>query len=803
MYRKYIVEPKLVKALQDSNIFDSEWYLKENEDVKRSGVKPEVHFIRFGAGEGRLPHRQFNLAIAHSDLSQQGQHLLAAFLLNNTNDFSSFTDNLSSSCPYTSVYNCTSYPRVSLSLAAQTEFLNSVITVIIPVFNAFDELAHCLHSLTASKLQGATVIVINDASTEEGFNEIADKFRYNNFEFMSNDNNLGFSGTVNKGIRTARSRVVDSDIVILNSDTQVSSHWLRELKLIAKSSPETGTVTSVSNSAGPFSVHTFLNSPSLDEINAVASSLRENAPLVSVSVPTGHGFCMYINGRLIDEIGLFDDIAFPKGYGEENDFCMRAIRHGWRNKVALRSFVYHKKNASFGTERVQLLEKGRAIIDERYPNYSKLVQSTFSDISYTELFSHLKHITANSSSLPLSKSKLLFVISTETGGTPQTNFDLMKQVASSHECFLLVSDSSKIRLYWLQDLKLELIESHYLNEKIDPSTHKSVEYDAVVAAWLGYLNISLVHIRHMAWHSYGLIDICKNIEIPVVFSIHDFYTVCPTVKLLDGDKKFCGGKCTNPSEPCKPELWKAEQVGNLNHFEVFPWQAIFRRYINEISHFVTTSESAKKIIEDSYPSIIDSDFSVIPHGRDFEEFQKVASYPEENKKFKLICPGNIGAAKGLKFISDLATIGHDVLEVHIVGKVSSEVELSEHIVVHGAYEREELASIIKSIRPTFGGVFSIWPETWCHTLTELLASGIPVFSFGMGAVEERINKGEFGWVLSSSRAIDLVNKLNDTSFKDEWESKLENVYLWQCGEGKELTTKAMSHRYLEIYNKLI
>lgn len=38
---------------------------------------------------------------------------------------------------------------------------------------------------------------------------------------------------------------------------------------------------------------------------------------------------MYIKQALFDDIGLFDDENFPRGYGEENDFCMRAFHADW------------------------------------------------------------------------------------------------------------------------------------------------------------------------------------------------------------------------------------------------------------------------------------------------------------------------------------------------------------------------------------------------------------------------------------------------------------------------------------------
>lgn len=62
------------------------------------------------------------------------------------------------------------------------------------------------------------------------------------------------------------------------------------------------------------------------DVNAVDFALKQvDAGSVSIEMPTGVGFCMGINWDVWKNIGSFDEDRFGKGYGEENDWCMRAI----------------------------------------------------------------------------------------------------------------------------------------------------------------------------------------------------------------------------------------------------------------------------------------------------------------------------------------------------------------------------------------------------------------------------------------------------------------------------------------------
>jgi hypothetical protein len=259
-------------------------------------------------------------------------------------------------------------------------------------------------------------------------------------------------------------------------------------------------------------------------------------------VPTGHGFCLFIRRDALDRIGALDATAFPRGYGEENDFSMRADHAGLRNVVDDRTFVHHEGSASFGTAKTALYAAGRLVVDERYPEYKARIGVFSRGRDMLAMRWRIRRAVADVVAAP--RPRILYVIATQSGGTPQTNQDLMAAIEDRFEPWLLRCDTVQLELSRLHEGALVPVETADLHRGIDPLVHRSSEYDLIVADMLTRHAIDLVHIRHMAWHSTTLPQTCRRLGIATVFSFHDFYTLCPTVKLLDQDMVFCGGRCT-------------------------------------------------------------------------------------------------------------------------------------------------------------------------------------------------------------------------------------------------------------------
>ena len=260
--------------------------------------------------------------------------------------------------------------------------------LVVPVYRGITLTRRCLDSLAASDLPAdCHVTLIDDASPEDGMAAMLAAFvaavpiaapSGPSWELLRNTANLGFVASANRGMGHRPGH----DVVLLNSDTEVPPGWLQRLRSAAYRRKDIGTVTPFSN-CGSLASYPVPN---------VENALPVNLPLerldrlfqaanagTNVDIPIGVGFCLFIRRDCLDDTGVFDEVAFGKGYGEENDFCLRASRRGWTHVLAADCFVYHQGRGSFGDEKDARVREAYALLVERHPHYPGLIQRHFAD----------------------------------------------------------------------------------------------------------------------------------------------------------------------------------------------------------------------------------------------------------------------------------------------------------------------------------------------------------------------------------------------------------------------------------------
>jgi GT2 family glycosyltransferase len=256
-------------------------------------------------------------------------------------------------------------------------------SVIIPAYNAVEELERCLLTVEATLPQGAEVVVIDDASTDSAVGMQLQSWRQRTgqgWRFLANPHNLGFVATANRGMRETR-----GDVVLLNADTEVTPGWLQGLARCLGSDDTIATATPWTNNGEIASLPAFCQAnPAPHDCDAVATVIAASGPPLYPELPTAVGFCMAVARRAIDRVGLFDERLFGRGYGEENDFSMRARAAGLRNVLCDDVYVVHLGGRSFGPLGLKPDEDSMRRLLSRHPDYLEQVQDFIAEDPLTE-----------------------------------------------------------------------------------------------------------------------------------------------------------------------------------------------------------------------------------------------------------------------------------------------------------------------------------------------------------------------------------------------------------------------------------
>ena len=240
------------------------------------------------------------------------------------------------------------------------------VDIVVCVHNALEDVRRCLDSVLSRTALDFALIVVNDGSGPETTAWLRQTAaRHSVIELIETDGPLGYTRAANRGLRAGKSPYA----VLLNSDTIVPRLWVESLLHCLQTDDRLGIVGPLSNAAtwqsiperfaedGGWEVNGLPAGYNVDEYGELVYRVSERAfPRVEFL----NGFCLLMRRKVIEAIGYLDEDAFPQGYGEENDYCIRAREAGYELAIADHCFVYHAKSRSFGRQaRDRLAEQGR------------------------------------------------------------------------------------------------------------------------------------------------------------------------------------------------------------------------------------------------------------------------------------------------------------------------------------------------------------------------------------------------------------------------------------------------------------
>ncbi|MBS4015183.1 MAG: glycosyltransferase, partial [Candidatus Latescibacteria bacterium] len=623
--------------------------------------------------------------------------------------------------------------------------ITSSVDIIIPVFNGIHLLERLFTSLFKNTRYPFNVIVVDDCSTDPVVRPFLEKIaaQYPNIKLIANQKNQGFVASVNLAARQAQNH-----FVILNTDVEVPTDWLSRLMLpifnddaIASTTPFTnaGTICSFPEQNMDNPLAYGLDLETIDQAFQYINSVK-----FTHEIPTGVGFCMGINKNVWQDIGEFDEILFGRGYGEENDWCMRASKRGYRNIIVTNLFVYHKHGGSFlSQEKRNLLAKNYAKLIDAHPDYPRLVHQFISDdpLFQTRLVARLMLAKTVAS-----QTCLIFDHDLGGGTTVYRERLLQERVADGQTVFLLTNNpiqktyklevvfQGERLIFTLNDLKtLNRLNQYVTIDEI--ICNSLVSYEDVPSV--------LEKIVELKLKNGSILSVC----------LHDFFLLCPSYTLLNHRGAYCDLPSIDVCDNCLP---KNPYKSVKPEIKINLWRQKWSVLLGVTERVICFSKDSADILQRIY-SLNDEQIIIRPHT--LPHTLRKVKISSSNIRIGVV--GGINYQKGYQIVVDTAKIlekSAPDAKIIIIGDVITTPD-NKNIIVLGKYKPEELPDIVESYGINLAFFSSIWPETFSYVISELMQMELPICAFNLGAQAERLRAYSMAHLISRVDAGVAANEI--------------------------------------------
>jgi GT2 family glycosyltransferase len=231
------------------------------------------------------------------------------------------------------------FAGANLSISEELRLVVVDLSICTVTFKARDLLKDCLNSILQNPLGMSFEIIVVDNHSEDGTLEMLEQ-EFPAVRVIKNTENAGYTRPMNQALHLAEGRY----LVQLNNDTLIPPGTFDILADFMESHPEAGICTPKLLSrdgslqkqcrrgeARPWEVISYFTGlaklfPNSRFFGGYLQSWHAENETHQVKAVSGT--CMFIRRAVIDQIGYLDERFFA--YQEDTDFCVRAIRAGWK-----------------------------------------------------------------------------------------------------------------------------------------------------------------------------------------------------------------------------------------------------------------------------------------------------------------------------------------------------------------------------------------------------------------------------------------------------------------------------------------
>ncbi|HET9795989.1 MAG TPA: glycosyltransferase [Thermoanaerobaculia bacterium] len=681
----------------------------------------------------------------------------------------------------------------SSSVSRAPDELPPSVGIVVPVHGAADAFARCAASLARhTDLRRHALTIVLDGPDQGEAEETAREIEGSGaaVSVIRHERTLGYVASVNEAARVPR-----GDLVLLNSDTIVTAGWLEKLAAAAASAAEIATATPFSNDAAlcslpfPFRANAI---PAGWDVDRFASRVEERSERRYPRIPTGVGFCLYVKRRWLDRLGLFDE-AFSPGYGEENDFCFRALKAGGRHVLDDATFVFHEGGASFGSATARRRRRAMRLLRARHPEYLPTIAKFMKDDPLAEARARVLDglLPRRGAAGPRAPSVLHVVHGWppyNPAGTEEYARALALRQAASRPTAAFVrvpGPAGKATELLDGGVRVRLVANDFRQR--NPLARNAIRNRAMekeFGAFLDETSPDLVHVHHLSGHGIGLLREIRRRRIPWIFQAQDWWMTCARANLWHAEGRLCDGPGPRKCARCLP-LTRIPPAALWNPLLHAIRRAAARRALSGTAALVMGS----RFIERTFRAMGlggRAPAHVVSYGVSVGEDGSPRQPPAKPLRFGVL--GSILPHKGVHVaVEAFRAIAPEDARLEIRGSEAASPgyaralreRASPAVEFRGPFPGERKESVISAFDVLV--VPSVGLESYGLAAREALRRGVPVIASRRGALEELFPDGRepAGALFAAGNASELAGWVErlvaDTDLLRRWQSAIPRV----------------------------
>ncbi|MGZ5058618.1 MAG: glycosyltransferase family protein [Methylobacter sp.] len=316
--------------------------------------------------------------------------------------------------------------------------------------------------------------------------------------------------------------------------------------------------------------------------------------------------------------------------------------------------------------------------------------------------------------------------------------------------------------YNLYDEDMTIIESYDFANDINDTVLSCPNRERKFSEILSLFNIDLVHFQHLIGHVPSLPFISKALGIPSIASLHDYYAICRHFNLIGYQGTYCN-VATLPPVSCDICLNASDNaaVGSQAVRRAF-----FGRALDQINILHANTEGVATLFKTMFPSIrLGAGLQTygIPMPMD-SGTGPINNQPRSSAPVHVAIVGNLTKNKGGDvLLHALNQMRDDRVQFHIFGTVTEPyTTLLSHLIlpnvkIHGEFQAGSIMAQLETMSLSLH--LSIWPETYCITLSEAWRAGVVPIVSDIGALGERVTHNINGFKVPMGEPGAVVNIL--------------------------------------------